>query len=346
MKEVDYLIVGQGLAGTMLAFKLIEEQINFVVVDDNLKNNASVIGAGMFCPISGKRMTKSWLIDELLPDAIKTYSKIEIFFKTQILFHKPIYQVFGSVKEQNDLMLKLTDESFAAYVEPNPEVLPFAIQPFGAFGIKSGGWVNTALIVELMRNKLLELGSLLNEKLDFSDLKVYKNHIKYKNIKAKNIVFCDGIQYNVNPFFGHLPFKLCKGEIIVIETDFDCEHIIKKGIYLIKIKPNTYRVGSTYVWDDFEQTPTEQALHFLKQKTTELIGERFNVIHQTAGIRPTTKDRKPFLGVHYQYKNVYIFNGLGTKGVLNAPFFANMIFEYIEHKKPLLKEVDIERFEN
>ena len=47
---------------------------------------------------------------------------------------------------------------------------------------------------------------------------------------------------------------------------------------------------------------------------------------------------------HKTYKNIYILNGLGTRGVMIGPYIANQLFNFIENEVPLEKEVDINRF--
>ena len=55
--KVDYLIIGQGLAGSLLAWELIQRRCSVVVVD-NGNENASQIAAGLINPITGMRFVK------------------------------------------------------------------------------------------------------------------------------------------------------------------------------------------------------------------------------------------------------------------------------------------------
>jgi glycine/D-amino acid oxidase-like deaminating enzyme len=68
------------------------------------------------------------------------------------------------------------------------------------------------------------------------------------------------------------------------------------------------------------------------------------VVAQEWGIRPTTIDRRPIIGCHPLYKNLVIFNGLGTKGVSLAPYFSAQVAQWLEGKGEILKEVNIKRF--
>lgn len=69
-------------------------------------------------------------------------------------------------------------------------------------------------------------------------------------------------------------------------------------------------------------------------------------MEQSAGIRPTVKDRRPLVGKHPKYKNLAILNGLGTRGVMIAPWAANQLFYHLEQEKELDKEITIARYQN
>jgi glycine/D-amino acid oxidase-like deaminating enzyme len=70
----------------------------------------------------------------------------------------------------------------------------------------------------------------------------------------------------------------------------------------------------------------------------------YEIIDQQVGIRPTVLDRRPILGEHQHYKNIYLFNGLGTKGYLMAPTLSRELSECMLEGTPLDKEISIERF--
>lgn len=341
---IDYIIVGQGIAGTLLAHTLSKHHKTFVIIDEDLANTSSKIAAGMYNPISGKRMVKNWLIDEIMPSALQTYSEIESTLNCKLIKQEPIYQLFGSVKEQNDFGLKTEDQNFKKYVNLNPPKLEQINQPFGAFSIAESGWVNTKILIEESRNWFKQNALIFNEVFNYNQLIRYKTHLQYKHITAKKIVFCQGYKNNQNPYFNWLPFVLCKGEVLTIQSSLNFNYIVKKGIYLVNLGDNLYKVGATYNWDDLTENTSIAGLEFLTQKITEIIGDNFKVIRHQANIRPTTKDRKPFIGMHPEINNLYIFNGLGTKGVLIAPFFASQLYNFIEHQTPLHPEADIHRY--
>ena len=72
----------------------------------------------------------------------------------------------------------------------------------------------------------------------------------------------------------------------------------------------------------------------------------YTIVEQSAGIRPTVKDRRPLLGVHPKHTRLALFNGLGTRGVMIAPKMAQELYQHLSEGTPLEEEVDLRRFLN
>jgi len=167
----------------------------------------------------------------------------------------------------------------------------------------------------------------------------------YNNYEAKQIVFAEGFGITKNPFFNYLPLKPTKGELLTIHApDLKIDFVLKSSVFLIPLENDLYRVGATYEWDDMSPNITTKAKDELLNKLDKCLSCDYKVVDQVAGIRPTVKDRRPLVGQHYKHKNMFILNGLGTRGVMIAPYVAKQLFSYIEEGKPLEKEIDISRF--
>jgi len=65
--EYDYLVIGQGLAGSAIALQLLKRNRKFMVLDQPHQNNSSAVAAGIFNPITGKKWVKTWLAEQLFP---------------------------------------------------------------------------------------------------------------------------------------------------------------------------------------------------------------------------------------------------------------------------------------
>ena len=330
MKETEYIIVGQGLAGTLVAFELLKAGKSFIVIDEQKEYTSSKICGGMFTPISGKRMTKSKDTDELLGHAKNTFREIENFLDIKILNEKNIYAVFGSIKEQNDLTLKLDNENFSQHINLQPQNQENIKQPFGAFEISGSGWIDVKKLLVSMKHKLEETDQYLSEKFDYSQLKNIDNKWQYKNIETANIIFCEGVKATENPFFPNLPFRFCKGEILTIKSErLKTDRVIKKGIGILHLYDDIFKVGSNYEWNDLSETPTEEGKNLLLKKLDELIDVPYTIIKHVAAIRPSSITREPFIKTHPEFKNMFMLNGLGTKGVMNGPWWVKKLMKSV-----------------
>ena len=344
--QVNYLIIGQGLAGTLLAKELLAKNESFLIIDAFKESTSTKVAAGMYNPISGKRMVKSWNADELLRNTFEAYTLLEKMLDCKLLFQQNIYQLFGSVKEQNDLSSRMDNEDFSNHVNLFPAKEPNLNDAFGAFEIKETGWVNTRLLVEKMRALLIERLNLIDEKFEYNLITFKEENWHYKNIIAKHIIFCEGYKNIHNPYFNYLPFVLCKGEVFTIKcSGIAKDKILKKGIYMVHLHDNLYKVGATYEWNDLTENTSEQGKEFLIEKLNDVLNCEYEIINYEANIRPTTKDRKAIIGEHYEHKNMFIFNGLGTKGVMHAPYLAKQLLAHITLGNEIVKEINIKRFE-
>jgi 2-polyprenyl-6-methoxyphenol hydroxylase-like FAD-dependent oxidoreductase len=86
--QIDILIIGQGICGTMLSWFLNKAGKSFLVIDDNNANTPSKVAAGIINPVTGRRFVYSWMIDTVMPFAAETYNEIGIFFNQKIIEQK------------------------------------------------------------------------------------------------------------------------------------------------------------------------------------------------------------------------------------------------------------------
>jgi glycine/D-amino acid oxidase-like deaminating enzyme len=113
---------------------------------------------------------------------------------------------------------------------------------------------------------------------------------------------------------------------------------------VIPLGDNQYRLGATYTWDELDNIPTEIGRNNLTEKYQKLMKPSMEILSHQAGVRPATKDRRPFIGMHPEFENIGIFNGLGSKGVSLAPYFAKQFVDFLVYQKELHPEVNINRF--
>ncbi|GAA4814129.1 NAD(P)/FAD-dependent oxidoreductase [Litoribaculum gwangyangense] len=344
--QVDYIIVGIGIAGISFCEQLRKHHKTFVVFD-NASQQSSTVAGGLYNPVVLKRFTTVWKCKEQLEMALPLYASIEKRLNVKLDYKIPVYRKFASLEEQNDWFTAsdkpLLSEYLSTKIIKNENQSVNA--PFGFGEVLETGRLDVKTMLDAYKKDLLSNGLLFDNRFDYEELIVEETYIKYHEIIAKNIVFAEGFGIKHNPFFNHLPLVPAKGELLTIQAPgLKIEFVLKAGIFLIPLGLDSYIVGATYEWKDLTQKVTEKGKEELLYKLKKLINCEFKVINQVAGIRPTVKDRRPLVGQHPKHKNLYVLNGLGTRGVMMGPYVANKLFGFIENNIPLNVEIDIKRF--
>lgn len=345
--QVDYLIVGQGICGTMLSWFLHKEGKRFLVIDDNNEKASSKVAAGVINPVTGRRYAYTWMIDEIMPFAVQAYEEMGKYFDTQFVFQKSVIDFFPSPQMRNAFIDRLTEDDTFLHSYPDQNHFnPYFNHDFGCGEINPAYTVHLQLVISSWRKKLQELDAIREEKFDVNSLKAEKDFIAYQNITAQKIIFCDGTDGVSNPWFQMLPYAPNKGEAIIIECeDLTTEHIFKKSLALVPLpQENIYWIGSNYQWEFENDQPSQQ---FYQHATSVLNGwlkKPYRVLERKAAVRPATLERRPFVGFHPQFQNIGILNGMGTKGTSLAPFFAHQLAQHLVYNFPIAPEADVNRF--
>lgn len=346
-RQVDFIIAGQGVAGSLLAWFLLKAKKSFTVVDVLNPHASSRVAAGIIHPVTGRRIVKTWRADELIPFAESTYKEMEEFFKLKLLHPVPIFEIFSSQKHRNDWLSRSADPGIRNYLGDEkklPDGFPVHA-PLGGIEIRKSSWLDLNLMLRAMRNLLKENNMLAEENFSYQDLAFRNGKAEWKNISADKIIFCEGYRAIENPLFNYLPFLPSKGETITIYCpSLPDRYILNRAIHILPMGNQLFKVGSTNTWDDLSEHPTKEGKEKLAELLNRMLTCGFEITGHQSAIRPTVKDRRPFLGLHPGNSAAGIFNGLGTKGVLLAPWCARHFTEFVKGSNNLDREVNIERF--
>jgi len=344
--KVDYIVVGLGLAGLAFIEELIDANKTFIVFEDD-SQTSSLVAGGVYNPVILKRFTPVWNADKQLETALPFYQRLEKKLQLKVDVKFQTRKVFKSIEDQNNWFEASDKPLLSKFM--NSEVIheksEGVIADFGFGEVYETGRIDTEKLVTSYREYLKNESKIFFEKFEYDQLQLSNEVVFYKNIEASRVVFCEGFGIKQNPFFNHLPLNEAKGELLTIHApDLEIDFLLKSTLFVLPLGNHVYKVGATFNWKDKTSNPSEEGKQELVEKLKKVISVPYTIINQTAGIRPTVKDRRPLVGVHPNNQQLAVLNGLGTRGVMIAPTVAENLFNHLEKGETLDKEIDIKRF--
>ena len=344
---VDYLVVGQGLAGTWLAHYLLQNGKKILLVDQHNPNSATNVAAGIVNPITGRKLVKSWLFDSLLPFAKIAYRQAETDLQAHFFEEAPIVWLLNDVAEINAFAMRSTDPGYKKYIlGVKKDGIGGGFKEFKAHAIVTGARAYLARFVAAYRKRLLQHNLLINDRFEHKQIELHPSGVMWRNIHAKKIIFCEGFTALENPFFNWAPITPAKGQVLLIRAPKLNTNgaLVKRKQFICPAGKDLFWVGSNYNRNFINLLPNVAERDRLTAKLEQAIAVSYEIVEHKAAVRPTTLHRRPFMGLHPKHPQLGIFNGLGTKGVTLAPFFATHFVDHLLNATPLMKEVNIEQY--
>ena len=342
---VDYLLVGQGICGTLLSHSLIREGKSVIVIDDGNEFASSRVASGIINPVTGKRLVRTWMIEELFPFAHRAYINLGMELGRTIVRECDILDFHPAIESRELFIDKLaTEREYLSTVVDSDWDEYFSFN-YGIGKIAPCLLVDIRTMLRKWRANLISSAGLLPERFSWEECKIAAGEIRYKYITAGKLILCNGAAGMDDPWFSRLPWSKDKGEVLIASIPgLPQEHIYKQGIHIVHWQDDLFWIGATHDWKytDMQLTPTyrqqveEQLNYWLKLP--------YRIVGHMAAQRPTNFERKPFVGLHPLNQNIGIFNGMGTKGCSMAPYFATMFARHLVHNEPLQPDVDVNRF--
>jgi glycine/D-amino acid oxidase-like deaminating enzyme len=346
MKAVDFLIVGQGLAGTCLAWELLGRGARVLIADPGEPMTASKISAGLLNPIIGRNYNVSWRFRECYAAAKRFYREREEELGVSFFRELPLVRMFREEHERKVFGKKRAKglyEGLLSDPQPEPPVPEGMTNEFGGFQIARAGSVETSLFLEASRRRFAELGCLAEAEVKARDVDPGLARVEWRDVEACRLVMCVGHRGTTCPCFPWISYRPAKGEILDIEIeDFDEQRIFNKGNWLFPTPDGHWRTGTTYSWESLDTKPTAEARKVIEERLRALLpGIRFSVREHRAAVRPIVHGRKAVLGCHPSQPRLVVFNGLSSKGALQAPWCAAHLANHLLDGTPLDPEVDL-----
>lgn len=341
--KIDHIIVGGGLAGLLLAWEFHQRNISFVIYS-NKKPASSSVAAGTWNPVSFRTMTPTWRAQEMIDRMDVVYNAIDAKLGTSMYGKLKVEKILANDQEKDFWEEKAKSEVSSDFLEALTHKVNIKGEEKSAGIVKQTGRLDLPDFVNKLREFFASAGKLIEEDFSYEKLEVKNSHSVYDRWIATKVVFTEGTYIIDNPWFNWLPFRPVKGDVLTIKSeDLNVETIRKKNVFILPIGNDLYKVGATYHWKDKSWEPSEEARAEIIEKFEKISDCNYEVIDQKAGIRPATHDRRAMIGAHPTFKNLYVFNGLGSKGVFLAPLLINEFCDALEGKSSIHPEVSIDR---
>ena len=212
--------------------------------------------------------------------------------------------------------------------------------------MKEGGWLDVPAFLESIRQYLLERACYAIANVRSEEVEpTAHGTVRWKNIEADRILFAEGWRAPENRFFDWIRTHSAAGDILEVSLPGlgSESRIINRGAWLLPLGEGRFRAGSTYRHDWDDELSARRGRDEVIEKIRDLTSCPFEVLTHVSAIRPVIRRSQIFGGPHPQHESVILFNGLGSKGVLNGPWHADRLVEHLLDGRPLPEAMDLRR---
>jgi glycine oxidase len=337
------LIIGGGLAGTSLAWQLHKRGVPFMMVDRDEPQTSSKVAAGLITPITGMRLVLNWRIATLYPEAATFYQQLEQELGCRFYHETAIV----SLLQDDQAVTQWQKRQLQPEVQPYLQIGDSAAlvdesiftNPHGGFK-QRGAWLDTAAFLAASKRYFESTGRWQQAEFPFSES---GGPIQWNGQIYTHAIFCIGWEAAKHPWFDWLPFRSGRGTVLEVKADTGGEtRIINRGCWLLPRGDGALRVGPTYEFNfDHPHLPSPAAVAGLETKLQALLKRPYEITGSQTGVRPIIQHRQAVIGRHPVRTHIAFMNGLGSKGVLRAPWLARQLVEHLLDGKPIEPELDL-----
>ena len=169
MHTPEFVVVGQGLAGTALAWSLLRRGRTVRVVDRE-RGGCSRLAAGLVTPVTGKRLAKSWRWDELYPAAVAFYRAVEADTGANFFHERPSLRLFANEAERDEFRRR-EGTILRGLVRPGTHINgEWFAAPFGGFTMPHAARLDVPRYLDASREHFRARGAYLAAEVDPRDV--------------------------------------------------------------------------------------------------------------------------------------------------------------------------------
>lgn len=340
LERQHYLIVGQGLAGSLTALALLDRGCRVSVVDAAAETAASRITGGLATPLAGPRLTFPAAGEAGVVHSWQRYRELEKHFGCTILSRFTLLHNIFNREEIPRYRKRLTQESYRQWLGDFHQPGSYAgilTDPLGSFEIHGGHLEAPALLdatAQLLRGK----GALYREQLDPRQLSIDADGVHWRGQEFTQVIFCDGPSARDNPWLTGIDITTIPGEVLTLAPQEPLPRYIfhAAGAWMAPLPNGEAKLGSTYGTANTSAQVTDTAREALLNQLPRLLARppAYTLSDHQAGLRPATPSKQPILG-QLPGQPIALLNGLGSRAVLQAPYLADALAEHLLAGSPI-----------
>lgn len=325
--QKDVLIIGQGIAGTLLSAELLRQGKSVMVIDKPTAQQTSLVAAAVINPLIGKHWAPARDAAVSIPIALDTYRRLEQTLQAAFLYEQSLLVSFRTEEERNTYLRQVNAHNPYTSLISADEILPAGIHaPVGK--IAPVYTIDAALLLQKWRQHLESKLSFRQEYVDTDALILQEHTVIYKDIRAGQLVWCEGAAGRTNPFFPDRAFTTNRGDALLLSIPgLSRDFLYQKGLRLVPRGKDLFWCGSNYTWEYTNLLPDLSWQQETLTRLKDWLHLPLELVQHQVAERPTTAGQVPILDQHQQYGNIFFFNGLGTRGFSAGPMLAQKMAE-------------------
>ena len=341
------LIIGQGLAGTALAWRLWEREVPFVIVDRDEAITCSKVAAGLITPITGMRLTVSWRYALFYREALRFYRGCGRRLKQRFLFPRGYVRLLKNEQEIAKWEKRRRDPDMQPFLHRQPPQLNADVvhNPQNGFQQRHAAWLDTTAYLQASRAFFESLASWRKADVKPDEVHDDAQGVTWNDQSFTHVIWAQGWSAQHHPLLHWVPFQSALGTILTVTADLHGEkRILNRGCWLLPRNDGTLRAGSTYEWSFADQnTPSPTQVQELEATLQTLLKTSAQITATQSAVRPIIKNRQALMGTHPSHPRVAFLNGLGSKGSLRSPWLARHLLEHLLDGTALDEAFDLQQ---
>lgn len=350
----DYLVIGAGVIGMMLARELSQAGANVTVLDRKAcAQESSWAGGGIVSPLY------PWRYPEAVTQ-LATWSQSSYVHLAQELIEETGYDpelrqkgmLMVSVDDQQEALdwaqkfhrpLRKVDAGFLYQKEPNLKA-----------GLTEGLWMPEVSSIRNPRlGRSLRESLLQNPRINLlehqevtaieTDGEVVTGvRTSQGTLSAGQVVIAGGAWSAelLQQVDRTLPVEPVHGQMMLFKAKPGLVNrvVLKDGRYVIPRNDGRVLVGSTLEHIGFEKRTTEEAARSLYETALDIVPalSEYPIEHHWSGLRPGSPEGIPYIGQVTGYRNLYINAGQYRNGLVLAPASTRLLADILLKRETII----------